>query len=1293
MGRLPRKVLARRLGAIRRREALKIKAETEKKLAEIEKNNILNAKLAKKSVDKSTNSTQSAESIQPAESIQSAESVKSAEVVKSVEPVQPEVVNFSNVIIPLINTSVINNSVISAPLINNSVISTPLINNSVISTPLINTPVMNTAMVNTPVIQYQYSTKPLQIDNMPRLRMFSRAILNARPAHMTLNLECIEEPLSEAQQMLKTKLKEDYDKVAAVLEELMKDHNNKIVCQVGSVSGYQCTLPSVTPGQASTIVQNNPQILKVAQQNKNSAPIKLNIANTNSSQGNIQLVVDPRMGVILGSVSQAPATTTAATTTSVASTMTQSQQENYKYTKSARKSKVQVQQPDIIEEPTSIVTRVKPKSIPTHVITSSSSSNISQDIPNLKVKSVIKPASNQQIKPTEHTSIGGIAIGNKNPVSEQLDEAKKNHPDSREFMFNKTTGGRTFPSLVVVARPNLLNKDIPSHIAQKERQTLDVRVKSVLMFSATKFAEWLIQQGLVKSEQYCLLHSSIYQKIRLKLGMYSDQGTFPYSGGYVWISNCCPDRYVSVFSGSIFEGAHYTPTILLKLIYHWACQTNVQNVIAWVKVSNIYLKNFYTHLRSVCTAAIWDKSHKMGGKNSVIQVGVISLGTTSQDGHLRQVKVEVLGVLDPSTCDIRLRACEPMQEEKSFKRRFSNILHPLKEWVHTDSKIITDFTVDKSTLHDMGYNHVVQSAFSELNSTNIINNYHIMDYLRKIVPRMFQNTLSLLSRQMIQQFLDELIWREIYGATPERAFDNIIRHIAEQTKLDSNDSLLDRLSKIAANPFQNWSYSDPANKVVTLPKKVPLIDLLSVQKTSETKSVRRGKKRNHSITTTECEIKRALIDPKNSKEKEKDDKSEKEPKELIQLQELYYATMEGDKNLIIKEPKVSLYFKCFLCTAVMKSNVEVMEHMVNHVPPQVPGQSELSVCRYCCTALSSQHQMLTHVSETHSNFGHCDSVMVVCAICEEKFGKSKALIDHLSLMHYPSEMPYQCETCGYRTSSHKDVIDHYYKIHERGEGLQCPYCLKVMQFINEGNPNASHVYAYLSHMQRHVVRRDQGKGNKCSRCCLWFNQKSSLTIHQRQLHNSVSNSKAVPYSAGNNGIMVVKTIPEAKRFCVDSPLPELPPDDKIQKWDTGPITVNTSTRYLSCQECEEDIDEDEHYPGEQRCQQCRYVTCCWRAFQEHQQQIHNERPKTSLIVPSPLVNVPLNKKLQCPCGYTSIDGNQLAKHLINCKKISAHPVEESAPSGISDSIELVPEVVFEETNDAHEKSDTEISQN
>lgn len=71
----------------------------------------------------------------------------------------------------------------------------------------------------------------------------------------------------------------------------------------------------------------------------------------------------------------------------------------------------------------------------------------------------------------------------------------------------------------------------------------------------------------------------------------------------------------------------------------------------------------------------------------------------------------------------------------------------------------------------------------------------------------------------------------------------------------------------------------------------------------------------------------------------------------------------------------------------MRSNTEIMEHMITHVPPKVPGQSDFPVCRYCCTAFSSKHQMNIHVTEAHSNFGNSDGDMLICAICEQKFGK------------------------------------------------------------------------------------------------------------------------------------------------------------------------------------------------------------------------------------------------------------------------------------------------------------------
>ena len=49
-----------------------------------------------------------------------------------------------------------------------------------------------------------------------------------------------------------------------------------------------------------------------------------------------------------------------------------------------------------------------------------------------------------------------------------------------------------------------------------------------------------------------------------------------------------------------------------------------------------------------------------GGNDKAIELGVISLGTTTTDGNRREVKVEVLGVLERGTGRIRLRATEPI---------------------------------------------------------------------------------------------------------------------------------------------------------------------------------------------------------------------------------------------------------------------------------------------------------------------------------------------------------------------------------------------------------------------------------------------------------------------------------------------------------------------------------------------------------------------------------------------------------------------------------------------------------
>ena len=179
-------------------------------------------------------------------------------------------------------------------------------------------------------------------------------------------------------------------------------------------------------------------------------------------------------------------------------------------------------------------------------------------------------------------------------------------------------------------------------------------------------------------------------RLKLKLGMYSDGKKFPHSGGYVWIQEGAANKYTSVFRGSIFEMAASSPTVLLKLIYHWSCQTNIPNVAQWVKVDNPAIDSFFTACRSVCVGAVQEEVVGLGGLGKVVEVGVISLGTTTADGQKREVRVEVLGVLDRSTRNLRLRATEPIQGA-SQGERFGKIFEPLPTWVHRGSRIVTDY--------------------------------------------------------------------------------------------------------------------------------------------------------------------------------------------------------------------------------------------------------------------------------------------------------------------------------------------------------------------------------------------------------------------------------------------------------------------------------------------------------------------------------------------------------------------------------------------------------------------------
>lgn len=107
----------------------------------------------------------------------------------------------------------------------------------------------------------------------------------------------------------------------------------------------------------------------------------------------------------------------------------------------------------------------------------------------VKTENVSTPPPN--FRPSEDSAVGGLIIGS--------DKDGKTVKEKNEVKLQ----GKTFPSLVVLAKPWLKVKDMSA-----TRNKLDSKVKLVLMLTPNKFTEWLIQEGLLKAEQKCANHKN-----------------------------------------------------------------------------------------------------------------------------------------------------------------------------------------------------------------------------------------------------------------------------------------------------------------------------------------------------------------------------------------------------------------------------------------------------------------------------------------------------------------------------------------------------------------------------------------------------------------------------------------------------------------------------------------------------------------------------------------------------------------------------------------------------------------
>ncbi|XP_035224246.1 uncharacterized protein LOC118196870 isoform X2 [Stegodyphus dumicola] len=289
---------------------------------------------------------------------------------------------------------------------------------------------------------------------------------------------------------------------------------------------------------------------------------------------------------------------------------------------------------------------------------------------------------------------------------------------------------------------------------------LEIRLRKECFTSSP--VRWLVKKGFVKNRIPC-------DKCKADLVLKDNPS---YKDGSAWICQKSMCHFQKEFTRPTFYAKFdYPISSISLLIYHWACQSDMRTVMSEVPLPLYQILSVWQSLREVCSANMKERFVKFGGEKEIIEVAVV-----------QYENILIIGAMQRKTKAVYMGAVP-----KQFKDKINPFINLLPSWVLPKSIIVV------KSYYSMGGMYTVVSA-----DRNIIDadnhGYHILNvtqYLEKTVKYMLGHIKGTLYSDMIQVHLNELMWRERFGKTPQTAFANIIKEISALDQKDPSSVFLD----------------------------------------------------------------------------------------------------------------------------------------------------------------------------------------------------------------------------------------------------------------------------------------------------------------------------------------------------------------------------------------------------------------------------------------------------------------------------------------------------------------------
>ncbi len=193
--------------------------------------------------------------------------------------------------------------------------------------------------------------------------------------------------------------------------------------------------------------------------------------------------------------------------------------------------------------------------------------------------------------------------------------------------------------------------------------------------------------------------------------------------------------------------------------------------------------NIWQKLQKVCTLALQTKDSKLGSIYKTVDVKTVDVASV-QIGRFY-----VVGAMESGShrCKLSVVSVTSLVQQNGKEV----ILQPIIKCVEKGTTIRT---CEKKffPLRNMGYkvSLINKSEFLVNQNSGNSNLTNIGAYLCHHLQRLFKDLdVNTLTFDIINNVLEELLWRERYGTNPFSAFTNIVKHIAEQCGIRKPEQL------------------------------------------------------------------------------------------------------------------------------------------------------------------------------------------------------------------------------------------------------------------------------------------------------------------------------------------------------------------------------------------------------------------------------------------------------------------------------------------------------------------------